>query len=201
MVGTLKGFDQLMNLVLDNVQELLHGNLSPSLPHPSFSFPCLSPPSPLHPPRILTSNLPPSHRRRRQLLHPTPRPDRCPRHPPSPNIPPRWQRSDREPFRQCRRIEASFSASKINKKQTRRGMKAERGEHERYEMGDKGGEGIAEHPAGEDCLFKLRTNTRPSAGRVSLGKTSEMSGRISNLSPKVMKKDIPPDKIPKIETV
>ena len=36
VVGTLKGYDQLMNLVLDDVKELLRGTFCPTL-HPSPS--------------------------------------------------------------------------------------------------------------------------------------------------------------------
>lgn len=37
VVGTLKGYDQLMNLVLDDVKELLRGkSILHHLPHPPF---------------------------------------------------------------------------------------------------------------------------------------------------------------------
>lgn len=33
VTGTLKGYDALMNLVLDDVQEVMRGELIPRLPH------------------------------------------------------------------------------------------------------------------------------------------------------------------------
>lgn len=39
MVGTLKGYDQLMNLVLDDVKELLRGTSSTQEPLPSVPVP------------------------------------------------------------------------------------------------------------------------------------------------------------------
>ena len=38
VTGTLKGYDQLMNLVLDDVKELLHGRLAPSSASISSAF-------------------------------------------------------------------------------------------------------------------------------------------------------------------
>lgn len=48
VVGVLKGYDQLMNLVLDDVQELLRGTSCPCSHLPSLS-PCFVPPPPLAP--------------------------------------------------------------------------------------------------------------------------------------------------------
>lgn len=39
VTGTLKGYDQLMNLVLDDVKEVMRGKASPSHPIPSASKP------------------------------------------------------------------------------------------------------------------------------------------------------------------
>jgi small nuclear ribonucleoprotein (snRNP)-like protein len=92
VTGTLKGYDALMNLVLDDVDEVVRGTYPFSSP---FTLPLLPSPPSKH--QVLTT-LPP-RRRRKQPLHPPPRPRRRARHPPRPSQPRRRQRRNRKSIR------------------------------------------------------------------------------------------------------
>lgn len=91
VTGTLKGYDALMNLVLDDVQEAVRGKLLPPLP---FSAQCTS--FSLAPvgPNPRTYN-----RRRRQRNHASSRTCCCARYAPRCDQPRRRKRGDCEPLR------------------------------------------------------------------------------------------------------
>lgn len=94
MTGTLKGYDQLMNLVLDDVKELLRGMIS-LFTSCGFPFYILRAPC-----QKLTSTC---LRRRRQRIYTLPRPHSRTRHPPRPHKPTRWQRADTKSVQPARR--------------------------------------------------------------------------------------------------
>lgn len=87
VVGTLKGYDQLMNLVLDDVKELLRGTsvptlLAPPLPYGWCLYTCLSKPN-----RTQTNpTFRITFRRRRQRIVPLPWPHRRPWHSSRPHL-------------------------------------------------------------------------------------------------------------------
>lgn len=103
VVGTLKGYDQLMNLVLDDVKETMRGNPL-NIPNPIFVH--FHPSGNLLRPSYLTPTIPrnpsnnsPPHRRRRQRKDPLPRPDSSARHPFGAALAPGRLRGDCEPVR------------------------------------------------------------------------------------------------------
>lgn len=91
VTGTLKGYDALMNLVLDDVQEAVRGKLLPPLP---FSARCISFSVAPVGPNPCTYN-----RRRRQRNHPSSRTCCCARYAPRCDQPRRRKRGDCEPLR------------------------------------------------------------------------------------------------------